>query len=194
LNVGRRRGILYPRREPMRRPAIMVCVLILATACAKSPGPAPALAGRTEPSPSIDPQRVGIYEAVVRSQIEFRGEHVWIYDQICEDAEAAGESDGRCPEAFSADEQRALLEALSDVRKVEFVSNTAGLTDRIFDGDVAGQIIRVGPIVERNDRIEVAASHYCGGLCGGGSTWHVRQTADGWEVIGPAPGHGVWIS
>jgi hypothetical protein len=174
----------------MRRTSIALVAFLAAAACARAATPA----GGTAPSPSIDPQRLGIYEAVIRDQIEFKSEHVWIYEQICNDAEGPSSGHGSCPDLFSDDEQAALLAALSDVPDVEFVSDTADLTDRIFNGDIAGQIVRVGPIVERDGGFEVAASHYCGGLCGGGSTWLVRQAGDGWEVTGPAPGHGVWIS
>ena len=174
----------------MRRSSIVLVGFLIATACAKPT----AAAGGSGPSPSIDPERLGIYEAVIRNQIEFKGQHVWIYDQICEDAEGPGRSKGPCPDAFSQDEQEALLQALSDVPRIEFVSETDALTDRIFKGDATGQIIRVGPIVEREGDVEVAASHHCGGLCGGGSTWLVQQADDGWRVSGPAPGHGAWIS
>jgi hypothetical protein len=174
----------------MRRSSIVLAAFLIATACAKPAAPG---AG-SGPSPSIDAERLGIYEAVIRSQIEFDEERVWIYDRICEGAEGPGSAEGTCPDAFSPDEQQALLQALSDVPHVEFVSGTDALTDRIFNGEVTGQIIRVGPIVERDDDVEVAGSHYCGGLCGGGSVWLVREAGDGWEVTGPAPGHGTWIS
>jgi hypothetical protein len=145
-------------------------------------------------TPSLDAGRLGIYEAAIRSQIEFVDETVWIFDRICADADGATAAGAECPDAFTPAEQDALLQALADVPHVRFIGDTETLTQRIFDGKERGQIVWVGPVVERDGRFEVAASHYCGGLCGGGSVWVVEREEHGWTITDPAPGHAVWIS
>jgi hypothetical protein len=174
--------------------ALSIAVLLASLAACADRGPG---AGGGEPgstSSGLDERRLSIYEAAIRSQIEFRDEKVWIFDRICTDAEGPGDGDGECPDAFSPAEQDALLRALADMPSVRFVEDTEALTQRIFDGKEHGQIVRVGPIVEGDGRVELAASHYCGGLCGGGSVWLVERDEDGWMVTGPVPGHGVWVS
>jgi hypothetical protein len=173
--------------------SIAVLLLPLAACADRRPDSDGAIGARRVPVEGH--RRLRIYDAVIRSQIEFRNERVWIFDRICPNAGRgrAGGGDGRCPEEFSPAEQDALLEALTDVPSVQFV-DTGRLTERIFDGKEHGQIVRVGPIVERGGRVEVPASHYCGGLCGGGSVWSVERGEDGWTVTGPAPGHGAWVS
>jgi hypothetical protein len=170
----------------------IVALVIPLAACADRSGRGGGEPGST--SSSLDERRLGIYEAAIRNQIEFTNENVWILERICTDADGADGGHGECADAFSPAEQDALLRALVDVPEVRFVEHTEALTQRIFEGKEHGQIVRVGPIVERDGRVEVAASHYCGGLCGGGSVWVVERGEDGWTVTGPAPGHGVSIS
>lgn len=173
--------------------ALSTAVLLVSLAACADPGP--SAGGRpVSTSPGLDARRLGIYEAAIRNQIEFKNEKVWIFDRICSDAEGTGGGQGECLDTFTPAEQDELLRALADVPSVRFVEDTDALTRWIFDGREHGQIIRVGPILERDGHIEVAASHYCGGLCGGGSVWLVEPDEDGWTVDGPAPGHGVWIS
>jgi hypothetical protein len=169
---------------------LSVSVLLALSACAKPTGR--SIGGSTETG--VDGRRLGIYEAVIRSQIEFRNENVWIFDRICGGADGAAAPAGPCPDRFSAAEQEAIVTALTEIPHVEFVDATGALTHRIFDGTEHGQIVRVGPIVERDGHVEVEASHYCGNVCAGGSVWAVEPDGDGWRVTGPAPGHGVGMA
>jgi hypothetical protein len=182
----------------MRRTILTASIAVLLLPLAACTNGRPGSQGGDPSSASSGPDqyRLRIYEAVIRSQIEFGDQRVWVLDRICPNAGrgGAGGGHGKCPEAFSPGEQDALLEALTDVPTVRFVHDTRPLTQRIFDGRRHGQIVRVGPIVERGGRVEVPASHYCGGLCGGGSVWSVERDEDGWTVTGPAPGHGAWVS
>ncbi len=174
----------------MRRAEVAVMLLAVATAaCGRNvvhnPSPAAGSAG-------VDQRKIAIYEAVVRSQTEFKQDPVYIYVKLCEDAGGAG-SPTDCSGALSPEEQDALAAALSDYSSLAFVSEIGDITEHIFKGE-GGQLIRLGPIAEVGGRIQVPGSHYCGGLCGGGSTWVVEDTTEGWKVAGPVPGEGVWIS
>ncbi len=173
----------------MRRVAVLVLVLaVAAVACGRNLEPAAPGDG----GDGVDQRKIAIYEAVIRAQVEFKEDPVYIYTRLCEKAgDPGGKQD--CPDALSPEEQDALLTALSDYSPLAFVSETGDITDRILGGE-GGQLIHLGPIAEVDGRIQVPGSHYCGGLCGGGSTWVVEETAEGWEVTGPAPGEGVWMS
>ncbi len=177
----------------MGRMAHAVAALALAAVvCGRVGGavegtPAPAEGGE------VDGRRVAIYEAVIRHEVKFPDQPVAIDIRLCDDAGSPG-AGGSCPGAFTSAEQEALLERLADLPSVEFVEDVETVVDRIFQGG-GGQLVRLGPIIEKKgDEVWVPGSHYCGGLCGGGSVWVVEETDRGWEVTGPAPGAGVWIS
>jgi len=179
----------------MRRSlAISALLVTLAASCGRlsaedepSPG---SLAGDESPA-AIDERRLGIYEAVIRSLVEWKDGPVYVYERLCADAGSPSEH-ASCPGAFSVEEQRALTDALADL-SVTFVADDRPVVEEIFDGG-GGDLIRVGPIAEEDGEVQVPGSHYCGGLCGGGSVWVVEETDAGWKVTGPAPGEGVWIS
>jgi hypothetical protein len=140
----------------------------------------------------VDARKIAIYEAVVRSLADDfpTGSTVSIYDRVCANADAAGGAED-CSSVFSHDEQTALLRALSDWPSVEFVPRTEQLEKDIFSGN-GGMLIRLGPIAGDGDKVDVPASDYCGGLCGQGGVWVVKQGSDGWSVTGSVGG--TWIS
>lgn len=180
--------------------AIMGLALSLLPACVGEPATTPRNAApsggtrdeRTASTVAQDERTVAIYEAVIRDQVEWRGDPVWIFDRLCRGAGDARRG-GRCPESLSQSQKRALSAALADLGPIRFVSVTDPVVDQIFAGK-RGFLVRLGPIDGRGDRVQVAASHYCGGLCGGGSTWVVQRADAAWKVSGPAPGSAVWIS
>lgn len=146
--------------------------------------------GVTE-SGTADSRTVSIYAAVIRDVIEFRNRPVFVWTQLCEDADAAAAHYGPCPEALTPLEQEAIVALLaSDVPNLSFVAETETVDQDIFD-NIGAEVVRLGPIeelrkvVERDERdvrIQVPAMHICGGKCGGGSVWVVKQNNDGWEV------------
>jgi hypothetical protein len=168
---------------------IALVVAVSVTGCGRLDHSAAPGAGSS--SPSVDARKIAIYEAVVRSLAEFPTERtVSIYDRVCADAGAAGGAKD-CSSVFSQDEQAALLRALSDWPSVEFVSRTEQLEKDIFNGK-GGMLVRLGPITEDGDKVDVPASEYCGGLCGRGGVWVVEQGSGGWSVTGSVGG--TWIS
>lgn len=174
----------------MRRPMLVFAAVAVLAGCARGQGTAPG--GDGSSGVAADPRRLAIYEAVIRDQVEWTGETVWIFERLCADAEGP-DVRGPCPESFTQAERSALSDALADLGRIRFVSQAEPIVDRIFD-EGGGFLVRAGPIDGDGDRVEVPASHYCGGLCGGGSLWVVERTGEGWDVTGPVPGHGVWIS
>jgi hypothetical protein len=129
----------------MRGTTLALSTAVLLVSLAACADPDPSAGGRpVSTSPGLDARPLGIYEAAIRNQIEFKNEKVWIFDRICSDAEGTGGGQGECLDAFTPAEQDELLRALADVPSVRFVEDTDALTRRIFDGRERGQIIRVG--------------------------------------------------
>ena len=140
--------------------------------------------------------RVGIYAAVASSVIEFRDETIWIWTSLCPNAGEPEEVRLTDCEELTADEQEALAASLENL-KVRFVDDPQEISDRIFGGQAVGdELVKLGPIELVDGRIQVPGSHYCGGLCAGGSVWVVEHdgSTGAWTVTGTAPGAGIWIS
>ena len=209
----------------MKRILGVVLILPLLAACGglnDDPGPAAGSASGAEgPRPMVPPaptprpghrgprgasgatgaagselDRIGVYAAVASSVIEFRDETIWIWTRLCPNAEGPEQVRETDCEELRADDQEALAASLGDLR-VRFVDDPQEISDRIFGERAAGdELVKLGPIELVEGRIQVPGSHYCGGLCGGGSVWVVEQdgSTGAWTVTGTAPGAGIWIS
>jgi hypothetical protein len=175
----------------------VIVVGILATACARSVIPGPSVG---PPTPAIDQARIAIYEATLRhlAGSGFGGDWktVFINARICRGAGSATERRD-CKDRFNPEEQDELLERLSDLKgEVRFVApeELDRVIESIFEGESGDVLLHVGPIETRGGGVDVAGSHYCGGLCAGGAVWMLEESTDGWTVTGPNPKYGVWIS
>lgn len=158
-------------------------------ACAK--GGTPSGGGETPPE---DTRRIEIYGAVIRDVVDFRDGPVYVWTELCENADAAASQYSPCPDSLTAAEQQAIVSLLADdVAELSFIRDTQAVAGDVFDGD-GGELVRLGPIERIEGRIQVPAMHLCGNVCGGGSVWVVEETSDGWAVAGSAPGYGEWIS
>jgi hypothetical protein len=169
----------------MRRSAALAIFALLLAACANDPVPGPA-SGPAEPQ--LDQTRMGIYEGLARELVgteKIEWKKIVIVSKLCANAGGAEGPEG-CDDAFSAAEQDELARRLGDLgTKVTFVEDPTPLYDEAWmTGPPETLVLRLGTITERGDGVEVGGSYGCGGLCGGGTTYLLEQTADGWEVVG----------
>ena len=151
--------------------------------------------------PSTPDQRtVGIYSAVIRylAGTESFYDHIYVQDRPCqaEPRPVPGHEDmtedtltDECGPPLTEQEQRAILDRLGDLPKLEFVSDADAVQDRIFDATGAGTgddvLIRYGRIDDQDgDRLEIPGSAYCGGVCGHWMTLIVERRGEGWAVTG----------
>jgi hypothetical protein len=161
-----------------------LAVLLLACGGLQEPGPEGPGAG-ADPDP-VDTRTVGVYEAVIREMVGLEGwfTRVYLYERPCPGAGDPTGAPAPCNEPLPDAEQAALLEALHDLPRVEFVSDPEPVQDAIFDGPAGGALIRFGPIDGAGDRVEVSASAFCGGLCGHWMTLVVEGSGSEWRVTG----------
>ena len=173
----------------MRRSLLFVFVgALMLSACAD---PAPPSAG---PDPGVT--RLDVYEATVchlAGQESFDWTEVVIVRGICANAgEPAEHTD--CESAFSPDDESALRGRLVDLApKVRFVDDpTPMFDDDWMQGEPDRIVLWLGPIDEQGDEVHVGGSFGCGGLCGSGTTWVLREKPEGWKVTGSTGG--TWIA
>jgi hypothetical protein len=175
----------------MRRVATLLTAALMLSACANPPGPA------SGGSPQTDPERMGIYEAVIRHLIgaeEGGWPKVAIDQRICDNAGDPEEA-AACGDSFSTAEQQEMLVRLADLEaEVTFVDDPASIFQRDgwLEGTTHTVVVRVGPIDPHDEDVQVPGSYFCGGLCASGTTWVVLRDADGWSVTGNVGG--MWIS
>jgi hypothetical protein len=173
----------------MRRSLLPAVVLLLLAACAD---PVPPGTGGPDPATT----RLDVYETVVRhlaGQESFAWNEVVIVRSICANAgEPVEHTD--CEEGFATQDESALLGRLVDLAPtVRFVDDpTPMFDDGWMQGEPDAIVMWLGPIEEKGDEVRVAGSFGCGGLCGSGTTWVLRERADGWKVTGSVGG--VWIA
>lgn len=174
----------------MRRTLLLPAVVaLLLAACAD---PAPPGAGGPEP----DTTRIDVYETMVRhlaGQESADWNEVVIVRGICANAgEPAEHTD--CEESFATEDESALLGRLVDLAPtVRFVDDpTPMFDDDWMQGEPDAIVVWLGPIEDEGDEIHVGGSFGCGGLCGSGTTWVLREKADGWKVSGSTGG--TWIA
>ncbi|MEX0755986.1 MAG: hypothetical protein WEA54_01065 [Actinomycetota bacterium] len=161
-------------------------------------GPSTSSSTDTESLPVGDTTRMEVYEAAVRHLISLeaagRWDTIFIRETLCENADS-GSFGKDCETAFTPQEQSYLANRLADEARVFFVTDFSEVHDRDrLWASGRGVYVWVGPLHRRNDHFEVAGSMVCGGLCGTGSAWEVRQTAAGWKVVGTVEGAGSWIA
>jgi hypothetical protein len=169
----------------MRRSAILTMFALLLAACADGSAVGPA-AG--DPEPQLDETRLGIYESMARELIgaeKIEWKKIVIVSRLCENAGEAVEPKG-CDDSLTAAEQDELARRLDDLgTKVTFVEDPTPLYDEDWmTGAPETLVLRLGTITDRGDGVEVGGSYGCGGLCGGGTTYLLEETAGDWEVVG----------
>ncbi len=162
----------------------LVLVLVALSACTQSPPaqqPQTPEAPLTPPEEPIDQPRIDIYEAAFRGLYETEGwyDPVVIDERIC--ADAASISADRCRDAFTDEEQQAVVAALSDLPSVRFTDRARAIRKRIFKGYRSAGLLSVGPIDGAGDRVEIAGSAYCGGLCGHWMTMVLESRGRSWR-------------
>lgn len=175
----------------MRRSLLLAVVgALILGACADPAAPR----GGGAPDPDIT--RLDVYETMVRhlaGQEHFAWTEVVIVRGICANAGEPAEHN-RCDTEFTADDETALLSRLTNLAPtVRFVNDPTRLFDKDwFEGEPDQIVLWLGPIVDRGDELHVGGSFGCGGLCGSGSTWVLREETDGWQVTGSTGG--TWIA
>jgi len=170
------------------RNVLVAAVLVVLAACANSEGPGMVAPGQ------VDTSRLDPYEALIRNEVRSEPGADWrtifVLVPICANAGAPAEPKG-CDDAFSAEEQTALVQRLSDLgAPLTFVTKLDHRTSmRIMTGKERAIVLRLGPLApQRDGSLHIPASYTCGGLCGSGST-HVLELQDGrWVVTGSAGG------
>jgi len=176
----------------MRRSLLFVGTVILLTLAACADPVVPGSGGNPEP----DTTHLDVYETMIRhlaGQESSQWNEVVVVRGICSNAGEPAEHEG-CKDEFSADDEAALLSRLTDLAPmVRFVNDPTPLfDDDWFQGEPDRIVLWLGPIQEKADGLHVGGSFGCGGLCGSGSTWVLREKADGWKVTGSTGG--TWIA
>jgi hypothetical protein len=175
----------------MRHSLLLAAVgALMLAACADPAAP------RGGGAPDPDTTRLDVYETMVRhlaEQEHFTWAEVVIVRGICANAAEPAEHN-RCDAEFSANDETALVGRLADLAPtVRFVNDPTPLFDEDwFQGEPERIVLWLGPIQEKADGLHVGGSFGCGGLCGSGSTWVLREHADGWKVTGSTGG--TWIA
>jgi hypothetical protein len=162
--------------------ALVAGAALLIGACGKAASPG---------SEGVNEREVAIYAAVIREMAgteEFYRQ-IFVYERPCPGAgDPERSSSDDCARPLSGEEQAAILERLKDLPPVEFVSDAKPIQDRIFNATEEGTegdvLIRFGPAPDGENRVEVPASAYCGGLCGHWMTLVVQREDEGWKVTG----------
>jgi hypothetical protein len=176
----------------MRRTFVFVVstlALVLA-ACTDPPStqgasPTPLPSPEVEPS-EVDEERLGVYSALIT---ELSGaesgdwHHVYVVTGLCDDA-AEPSSPKACEDSLTAAEQASLRDRLG-IDGLRFVDDPTSIYQQ--EGWLSGPseiVVRLGPIVERDDEVRVGASYLCGGLCGSGTTYVLERRGEEWKVVG----------
>jgi hypothetical protein len=168
----------------MRRYAVLLVSLVLASAGCEAGGPAPPRSSGESGTPQsgIDPgndRSVAIYSAVIRQLVtkdhtfgqgESPFEHVYVLDGVVPRAGNVNQSFSSEPDRPFADDLKLAIEAeLRDLAPIDFVTDRDSvLRGRQGRGGVInrGVIVSLGPIAPSGNRAEVANNLWCGGLCG----------------------------
>lgn len=179
----------------MRRSVLFVgtAMLLALAACAN---PAVPGSGGTPGTPEPDTTRLDVYETMIRhlaAQEAFSWNQIVVVRGICANAGSPMEKKG-CGETFTAGEEAALIERLADVgSKVRFVEDPTPLfDDDWFQGEPDRIVVWLGPIEDEGGELHVGGSFGCGGLCGSGATWILREQGAGWKVTGSTGS--TWIA
>lgn len=172
----------------MRCALLLAAVGALLAACADPVTPSSA--------PAPDTAHLDVYETMVRhlaGQEPFEWSEVVIVRGICADAGEPTEHTD-CDGAFTADEEASLLLRLEGFAPtVRFVDDPTPLFDDDWmQGEPDQIVLWLGPIVEKGGELHVGGSFGCGGLCGSGATYVLREDAAGWKVTGNTGS--VWIA
>jgi hypothetical protein len=176
----------------MRRTFVfVVSILGLALAACSDPSPTQGGSSTQLPSPEVDPEvdeeRIGVYSALITelSGAESGDWHrVYVVTGLCDDAAEPSGPKG-CEDSLTEAEQEALRDRLG-IDGLRFVDDPQPIYEQ--EGWLSGTprtiVVRLGPIVERDDEVRVGASYGCGGLCGSGTTYVLERRGDEWKVVG----------
>jgi hypothetical protein len=186
----------------MRRYAVLLVSLVLASAGCEAGGPAPPRSSGESGTPQsgIDPgndRSVAIYSAVIRQLVtkdhtfgqgESPFEHVYVLDGVVPRTGNVNQSFSTEPDRPFADDLKQAIEAeLRDLPPIDFVTDRDSvLRGRQGRGGVVnrGVIVSLGPIAPSGNRVEVANNLWCGGLCGQWLTYVVKRQHGRWRVTG----------
>lgn len=171
----------------MRRSAILVILSLVLAACANEPAADPA-SGPADPQ--LDQTRLGIYEGTVRELVgaeKIHWKEIVIVSELCENAGGAEGPKG-CTDSLTSAEQDDLAGRLADLGPpIRFVEDPTPLYDEDWmSGAPEILVLRLGTISDHGAGVQVGGSYGCGGLCGGGTTYLLEETATAgrWEVVG----------
>lgn len=151
--------------------------------------PPPDTEASVSPTPPTSTQRLEIYEALIRHLADPDGpQPIYVLSDLCVDLM---ESEPRCPDRLTREEQRELAARLQEMGELEF---RTGDDDPDPLREQGYQEILLGPIVERPDGVRVEGGSVCGGLCGSGAVYVLVPTEDGYRVTGTDDAYGAWIA
>jgi hypothetical protein len=155
----------------------------------------PTVSDVLAPQPPVDSTEADVNEAVIRhllGAVQADWETIYIRETICDNGGTGSKPKG-CDTEFTPEERRILAERLADVGRVVFVAGWDDVPNAFGIGE-RSVFVWLGPLEFHDDRYEVPGSMVCGGLCGTGSIWDVRQRGDRWTVVESAKGAGMWIA
>jgi len=171
----------------MRRFAALTIFALVLAACADKPAPGPASG---PPEPQVDQTRMGVYEGLARELVgteKVEWKKIVIVSKLCANAGGAEGPKG-CDDAFTVAEQNDLAQRLGDLGSpITFIEDPTSLyDDKWMSGPPETLVLRLGTIADQGAGVEVGGSYGCGGLCGGGTTYLLEETATAgtWEVTG----------
>jgi hypothetical protein len=174
---------------PMVRRILLLTVFAIAVAgCANASTGMTGEGAGAASSPAVDQRRVGVYATLIdelagAESADWR--RIYVVTSLCQDPSAPEEAAaGPCDDVLTEAEQAALRDRLG-AEQLRFIDDPTPLYDDAWmQGPPRDVVLTLGPIVEHDDEVRVAASYACGGLCGSGTTYVLRRDSDLWTVVG----------
>jgi hypothetical protein len=182
---------------------VLITVTLLGALAAGCTDPGDAGQG-SEPTPSptagrAETQPLEAYEAVIRHLVSTEHadwETIYVMERICANA-GDGAEVRDCDDAFTPESQDDLGSRLSDLgAPIRFVRDyeDADRNGRILEGRERSVFVWLGPVSPGPEgSVQVPGSMVCGGLCGRGSVWKLKDGDGAWVVVGSAGGS-EWIA
>jgi hypothetical protein len=161
------------------RASAVLAAVLAATSCGGSGG-----AG-------ADDRDVAIYAAVIRHMTAEQGQAsgypvIYVLDRL-DPAASDPEADEGASTPIPKQDQEAIVQALAEVGKIEFIADPDAVIGpeseggRVKDG---GILITLGPIEAGDARVLVPASSYLGNLAASWQTWVLEERDGSWLVTG----------